>query len=80
MTFYDVIRKKRDGRELTEEEIALFVRGATDGSIPDYQLSALLMAIYFRGMTDEETATLTELIAESGQTLELSAIDRKSVV
>ena len=38
MTFYDVIRKKRDGRELTEEEIALFVRGATDGSIPDYQL------------------------------------------
>ena len=79
MTFYDVIRKKRDGRELTEEEIALFVRGATDGSIPDYQLSALLMAIYFRGMTDEETATLTELIAESGQTLELSAIPGRHI-
>ncbi len=79
MTFYDVIRKKRDGRELTEEEIALFVRGATDGSVPDYQLSALLMAIYFRGMTDEETATLTELIAESGQTLELSDIPGRHI-
>jgi len=56
----DIITKKQQGRELGEEEIAFFVKGVTDGSIPDYQISALLMAIWFNGMTEEETITLTE--------------------
>ncbi len=55
-----IIARKRDGAALEREEIAAFVRGATDGSWPDYQLSALLMAICLRGMTAEETAILTE--------------------
>ena len=59
MTMYDIIRRKRDGGALSKEEIDFFVEGYTNGSIPDYQASALLMAIYFQGMNREETGNLT---------------------
>lgn len=75
MRMYDIIAKKRDGGVLTPGEIAYFVKGYTDGSIPDYQASALLMAIYLRGMTAEETAQLTAEMAHSGDTVDLSAIE-----
>lgn len=74
MRMYDIIAKKRDGGVLTPEEIAFFVKGYTDGSIPDYQASALMMAIYLRGMTARETAQLTAEMAHSGDTVDLSAI------
>ncbi len=71
----DVIQKKRDGRELTKEEIEFFVNGYTDGSIPDYQASVFLMAIYFQKMTTEEQGYLTMAMAESGDQIDLSAIE-----
>lgn len=74
MRMYDIIIKKRNSEALSDEEIAFFIKGYTDGSIPDYQASALLMAIYFRGMTDKEIATLTMEMAHSGDMLDLSAI------
>jgi len=74
MRMYDIIIKKRNGEALTDEEIAFFIKGYTDGSIPDYQASALLMAIYFMGMTERETAALTMEMARSGDMLDLSAI------
>lgn len=74
MRMYDIIVKKRNGEALTDEEITFFVKGYTDGSIPDYQASALLMAIYFQGMTEHETAVLTMEMAHSGDMLDLSAI------
>lgn len=77
MRMYDIIVKKRNGEALSDDEIAFFVKGYTDGSIPDYQASALLMAIYFQGMTERETATLTMEMAHSGDMLDLSAIKGK---
>lgn len=77
MRMYDIIVKKRNGEALTDEEIAFFVKGYTDGSIPDYQASALLMAIYFQGMTEHETSSLTMEMAHSGDMLDLSAIKGK---
>jgi pyrimidine-nucleoside phosphorylase len=74
MRAVDVIRKKRDGGELSPDEIAAFVHAATHGDWPDYQLSALLMAICVRGMTPAETATLTRLMADSGTRIDLSDI------
>ncbi len=75
MRMYDIIHKKRDGGELTREELQFFVQGVTDGSIPDYQTSALLMAIYFKNMNRRETADLTGLMAHSGDMVDLSPIE-----
>lgn len=74
MRMYDLIMKKRNGNELTTEEINFFVRGYTDGTIPDYQVSALLMAIYFQKMNERETTNLTMAMVNSGETINLSAI------
>ncbi len=74
MRMYDVIRKKRDGGELTREEIRYFAKGYVSGEIPDYQAAALLMAIYFKGMTEEETAELTFAVRDSGERLDFSEI------
>ncbi len=74
MRMYDIIHKKRDGFSLTDEEIGFVVQGCTDGSIPDYQLSALMMAIYFQGLDPHETAVLTDRMAHSGDMVDLSGI------
>ena len=74
MRFADVIARKRDGQGLTRAEIGLFVRGVVDGSVPDYQAAALLMAIVLRGMDDEETAALTEEMVATGDRVDLSGI------
>ncbi len=74
MRMVDIIEKKRDGGRLSKEEIDFFVKGYTDGSIPDYQASALAMAILFNDMDKEETASLTEAMMHSGDTIDLSSI------
>ena len=74
MNFVDIIRKKRDGLALTREEIEYFAFSAADGSVPDYQLSALLMAICFNGLNGRETLELTDAMARSGDVADLSAI------
>ena len=74
MRMYDIIEKKRDGGALTDEELGFFIRGYVDGSIPDYQASALLMSVFFKGMNAHETATLTMDMARSGDMVDLSAI------
>jgi len=74
MSFIDVIAKKRDGLALSRGDIDEFVHGISSGSIPDYQASALLMAIVLRGMSDEETAWLTEAMRKSGDQVDLSRI------
>ena len=78
MRMYDIIQKKRQGSELTDREICFFIDGYTAGDIPDYQASALCMAICFQGMTDREIATLTAAMAHSGDTLDLSAFGELS--
>lgn len=75
MRMYDIIKKKRDGGELTTAEIQHFIKGVSDGSIPDYQISALCMAIYFRGMTVRETCDLTFAVRDSGDKLDFSSIN-----
>lgn len=79
MRMYDIIMKKRNGVELSKEEIEFFVRGYTGGEIPDYQVSALMMAIYFRKMTAQETLFLTMAMAHSGEMLDLSSIKGRKV-
>ena len=74
MRMVDLITKKRDGHELTDEEITFFVKGYVDGKIPDYQVSALLMAILFKGMNNREIVTLTDRMEHSGDVMDLSDI------
>ena len=75
MRMYDILAKKRDGGILTDEEIQFFIDGYVSGAIPDYQASALLMAIFLKGMTPHETAALTSSMAQSGDLVDLSSID-----
>ena len=75
MNFVDIIRKKRDGYELTKEEIEHFAFSAADESVPDYQLSALIMAICFNGLSEQETLWLTDAMARSGDIADLNGID-----
>ncbi len=75
MNFVDIIRKKRDGFELSKEEIECFAFSAADASVPDYQLSALLMAICFNGLSERETLDLTDAMARSGDMADLSGIE-----
>lgn len=75
MRMVDIIEKKRDGYELTTEEIQFFIEGYSSGVIPDYQASALLMAIFFQDMSDRERADLTMAMVHSGDTVDLSSID-----
>jgi pyrimidine-nucleoside phosphorylase/thymidine phosphorylase len=74
MRTVDLIQKKRDGAELSPEEISYLVDGYTRGEIPDYQMSAFLMAVFYSGMTDREVSRLTESMMSSGDVLDLSAI------
>ncbi|WP_068776791.1 pyrimidine-nucleoside phosphorylase [Paenibacillus sp. FJAT-26967] len=75
MRMVDLIAKKRDGKELTTEEINFIINGYTKGDIPDYQVSAFAMAIYFKDMTERERADLTMAMVNSGETIDLSAIE-----
>ncbi len=79
MRVYDIIKKKRDGGELTTAEIDYFIKGYVDGTIPDYQASALCMAIFYMGMTEKETADITMAMAKSGDTVDLSRFGKDSV-
>ena len=74
-----IIEKKRDGQALSAEEIRFFIEGYTCGDIPDYQMAALAMAIFFRGMNAEETATLTDTMLHSGEVIDTSSIDMPKV-
>ncbi|MGG3737984.1 pyrimidine-nucleoside phosphorylase [Aeribacillus pallidus] len=75
MRMVDLIEKKRDGHELTTEEIQFIIKGYTEGTIPDYQMSAFTMAVFFQGMTERERADLTMAMVESGDQIDLSAIE-----
>lgn len=79
MKIYDIINKKKHGGALTDGEIRFAVEEYTDGRIPDYQMSALLMAICCRGMSEEETASLTDAVASSGELLDLSSLGTLTV-
>ena len=74
MRMYDLIKKKRDGGALTDKEIAYMISGYTNGQIPDYQMSAMMMAMYYQGLSEAETLSLTMEMAHSGELLDLSAI------
>ncbi|EOI01643.1 pyrimidine-nucleoside phosphorylase [Enterococcus moraviensis ATCC BAA-383] len=75
MRMVDIIEKKRNGKELSKEEIEFFIEGLTNGTIPDYQASAFLMAVYFQDMSDEERANLTLAMVHSGDVIDLSSIE-----
>ena len=74
MRTVDLIQRKRDGQELAPEEITALVEGFASGQIPDYQMSAFLMAVFFAGMTDKEVSALTDCLLRSGETVDLSSV------
>ena len=74
-----LIRKKRDGGALDDAELRAFIAGVTDGSIPDYQIASMLMAIYFRGMDDRELATWADAMTRSGDVIDLSHVARAKI-
>ena len=74
MRMYDLITKKKNGQEHSREELEFIVNGFVDGSVPDYQMSAWMMAVCMKGMTDAETAILTDVMAHSGDMVDLSPI------
>lgn len=75
MRMYDLIMKKRNGEALTSEEVQYMITGYVEGNIPDYQMSAFLMAVYFKGMSQEETLSMTQAVAHSGDMVDLSEIE-----
>ncbi|MBR2579347.1 MAG: thymidine phosphorylase, partial [Clostridia bacterium] len=75
MRVYDIIEKKRDKLELSKDEINFLIKGYVDGEIPDYQMSAFLMAVYFNGMSDDEIEILTECMLNSGDRMDLSEVE-----
>lgn len=75
MRFYDIIAKKRDGKNLSLQEIKYIIEGYVEDKVPDYQMAAFLMAIYFQGMDKDETANLTKVMVDSGDTIDLCKID-----
>ena len=79
MRMYDLIMKKRNVEALTKEEIQYMITEYVDGKIPDYQMSAFLMAVYFKGMNEEETLAMTQAVAHSGDMLDLSGIEGMKV-
>jgi pyrimidine-nucleoside phosphorylase len=79
MTARDIVQKKRDGHALTESEIIFFMRSYLDGEIPDYQMAALLMAIYFQRMSFDETVTLTRVMRDSGRVIDFSCLSGTKV-
>src|SRR3972149_3481330 len=79
MRVYDLIKRKRDGGTLTGEEIRFIIDGYVKGKIPDYQVSALLMAIYFRGMNSRENWDLTQAMIQSGRGLDLSSLSAPKI-
>ena len=79
MRMYDLIMKKRNGGVLTDQEIEYMVNGYVKGEIADYQMSAMLMSIWFKGMNDHEIGELTQVMARSGDMIDLSGIEGKKV-
>jgi len=79
MNAYQIIAKKRDGKPISEDEIEFFIKGFAEGSVADYQMSALLMAVFFRGMSIGETVNLTRAMMNSGKVLDLGKIEGKKV-
>src|SRR5271154_1857021 len=74
MRTVDLIHRKRDGEELSTKEIAFLIDGYTNGGIPDYQMSAFLMAVFYSGMTDREVSVFTDRMIQSGETVDLSSV------
>ena len=79
MKMYDIIVKKRNGKSLTEDEIRYLVNGYVKGEIPDYQMSAFLMTLYFQNMNEDEIFYLTDAMLESGNTLDWSGVELQSI-
>ena len=75
MGMYDIIDKKKRGGEFTRQEIEYFINGYVEGMVPDYQVAALLMAIYYQGMSDNELLDMTNIMANSGEINDLSGIE-----